>query len=222
MRVLLADDHTLVRDGIASLLAAWGHEVAGQATDGEGAVAAVDALHPDLVLMDVLMPGIGGIQATRRIKDAHPEVAIVMLTASEDEDDLFEAIKAGAQGYLAKNLESAQLRAMLEAVRRGEAAITAATAARILAEFVRSDRPPPSKPDQLSDRESQVLDLVTQGLRNKEIGVRLGITPNTVKYHLGNILSKLHARSRAELAGRAAREGLLPIDGPSTPGPPTP
>jgi len=212
MRILLADDHPLVRDGIASLLTAWGHEVTGQANDGEAAVHSVDALVPDLVLMDVMMPGIGGIEATRRIKDAHPEVAIVMLTASEDADDLFDAIKAGAQGYLAKNLESAQLRQMLDVVRRGEAAITAATATRILAEFKRADRPPRANPDELTDRESQVLGLVTQGLRNKQIGQRLGISQNTVKYHLANILSKLHAQSRTELAARAAREGLVPAD----------
>src|SRR5579859_2618698 len=169
MRILLADDHPLVRDGIASLLTAWGHEVTGQANDGEAAVHSVDALVPDLVLMDV-MPGIGGIEATRRIKDAHPEVAIVMLTASEDADDLFDAIKAGAQGYLAKNLESAQLRQMLDVVRRGEAAITAATETRILAEFKRADRPPRANPDELTDRESQVLGLVTQGLRTSRSG----------------------------------------------------
>lgn len=217
MRIVLADDHSLVRDGIASLLSAWGHEVVGQATDGEAAVAAVESLRPDLVLMDVAMPGMGGIHATRQIKGTHPEVAIVMLTASEDEDDLFEAIKAGAQGYLPKDLESAQLRHMLDAVSRGEAAITAATAARILAEFTRAERPTRPDPDRLSERETQVLDLVTQGLRNKEIAARLGISQNTVKYHLGNILSKLHAQSRAELAGRAAREGLVPAD-PSPPG----
>ena len=146
MRVVLADDHALVRDGIASLLSAWGHEVVGQATDGEEAVALSERPDPDLVLMDVRMPGIGGIEATRRIKASRPAVAIVMLTASEDEDDLFAAIQAGAQGYLAKNLESDGLRRMLDAVRRGEAAITPATAARILDHFQRAERAPASRP----------------------------------------------------------------------------
>jgi DNA-binding NarL/FixJ family response regulator len=214
MRVVLADDHALVRDGIASLLSAWGHEVVGQATDGEEAVVLSERTDPDLVLMDVKMPGIGGIEATRRIKASRPALAIVMLTASEDEDDLFAAIQAGAQGYLAKNLESDGLRRMLDAVRRGEAAITPATAARILEHFQRAEREPAHDPDRLTEREAQVLDLVTQGLRNKEIAARLAISQNTVKYHLGNILSKLHAQSRAELTARAIREGLVP-DPPS-------
>jgi DNA-binding NarL/FixJ family response regulator len=208
MRVVLADDHALVRDGIASLLSAWGHEVVGQATDGSEAVALADRLEPDLVLMDIKMPGIGGIEATRRIKAAHAGIPIVMLTASEDEDDLFAAIRVGAQGYLAKNLESDGLRRMLDAVRRGEAAITPATAARMLDHFQRAGHPAPD-PDRLTERELQVLELVTAGLRNKEIASRLEISENTVKYHLGNILSKLHAQSRAELAVRAVREGLV-------------
>jgi DNA-binding NarL/FixJ family response regulator len=209
MRVVLADDHALVRDGIASLLSAWGHDVVGQATDGAAAVALAEQLTPDLVLMDVRMPGIGGIEATRRIKAAAPGVAIVMLTASEDEDDLFAAIRAGAQGYLAKNLESDGLRRMLEAVRRGEPAITPATAARMLEHFQQAGRQPAPDPDRLTDREREVLDLVTRGLRNKEIAARLEISQNTVKYHLGNILSKLHAQSRAELTARAIRQGLV-------------
>jgi DNA-binding NarL/FixJ family response regulator len=213
MRVLLADDHALFRDGVASLISAWGHEVVGQASNGEDAVELADRLRPDLVLMDVRMPGLSGLAATQRIRTDHPEVAIVMLTVSEDEDDLFTAIKAGAQGYLLKNLESAQLRSMLEAVARGEAAITPATAARIIDEFLRPDRPRlPVDPDRLTERELDVLRLVTQGLRNKEIASRLGITENTAKFHLKNILEKLHAQSRTELAARAVREGLIPTD----------
>ena len=213
MRILLADDHALFRDGVASLVSAWGHEVVGQASNGEDAVALADRLRPDLVLMDVRMPGLSGLAATQRIHTDHPEVAIVMLTVSEDEGDLFTAIKAGAQGYLLKNLEGAQLRSMLEAVARGEAAITPATAARIIDELLRADRLyVPVDPDRLTDREVDVLRLVTQGLRNKEIASRLGITENTAKFHLKNILEKLHAQSRTELAARAVREGLIPTD----------
>jgi DNA-binding NarL/FixJ family response regulator len=211
MRILLADDHALFRDGVASLLGAWGHVVVGQAANGDDAVRLVEDCRPDLVLMDVRMPGSTGLEATRRIAAHHPEIAIVMLTVSEDEDDLFEAIKAGARGYLLKNLEARELRAMIEAVGRGEAAISPATAFRILREFA---HPAPAGdvatgPNRLTERELDVLELVTAGLRNKEIAARLGITENTAKFHLRNILEKLHAESRTELATRALREGLI-------------
>lgn len=214
MRILLADDHALFRDGMASLLGAWDHEVVGQASDGATAVAMARALTPDLVLMDVAMPNGGGIAATHELAASSPGVAIVMLTASEDLDDLFAALKAGARGYLLKNLESGELRTMLDAVARGEAAITPAIAARIIAELARGDRPPvpagARDPDRLTEREVDVLRAVVEGLRNKEIAARLGVSENTVKFHLRNILDKLHAESRAEAAARAVREGLLP------------
>jgi NarL family two-component system response regulator LiaR len=219
MRILLADDHALFRDGVASLLAAWGHEVVGAAADGEEAVVLAGALRPDLLLMDVRMPGVGGVEATRRLAGALPDMPIVMLTVSEDEADLFAAIKAGARGYLLKNLEAAQLRSMIDRVSRGEAAITPATAARIIAELNRpGPGPARTDPDRLTDRELDVLRLVTEGLRNKEIAARLSISENTVKFHLKNILEKLHAESRTAVAALAVREGLLP-DGPPARGP---
>jgi DNA-binding NarL/FixJ family response regulator len=211
MRILLADDHALFRDGVASLLDAWGHEVVGLASDGDEAVALADRLRPDVILMDVRMPRMTGLEATRRIAASHPEIAIVMLTMSEEEEDLFQAIRAGARGYLLKNLEAAELRTMLDGVARGEAAISPATAARIIAQYARGGmRRPVATPDRLTDREVEVLRLVTDGLRNKEIGTALGISENTVKFHLRNILEKLHAESRTELAARAVREGLVP------------
>ena len=139
--------------------------------------------------------------------------SIVMLTASESVDDLFAAIKAGARGYLLKNLDAAELRAMLDAVERGEPALTPAIAARIITELARADAPAtpaaPRDPDALTDRELDVLRQVVAGKRNKEIAGELGISENTVKFHLRNILDKLHAQSRAEVVARALREGLV-------------
>ena len=210
MRTVLVDDHALFRDGVASLLLAWGHEVVGQAADGGEAIDLVDETTPDVVLMDVRMPNVSGLEATARIKERHPEVAIVMLTVSEDEADLFRAIKAGAQGYLLKNLEAPQLRSMLEGVARGEPAITPSTAARIIDEFLRAPGGARQETQRLTERELEVLQLVTAGQRNREIAGELGISENTVKFHLKNIVEKLHAQNRAELAARAVREGLVP------------
>jgi DNA-binding NarL/FixJ family response regulator len=164
------------------------------------------------------MPVVSGLEATRAICAAQPGMAIVMLTVSEDEGDLFEAIRSGARGYLFKSLEAAQLRTMIDAVERGEAAITPATAARILARWAAptggggagdARHESAQDPDRLTPRELEVLELVTQGLRNKEIAARLGITENTAKSHPRNILEKLHAESRTELAARAVREHLI-------------
>jgi|SRR5579884_797432 DNA-binding NarL/FixJ family response regulator len=210
MRILLADDHPLFRDGVASLLTAWGHQVVGQAGTGDEAVALADALRPDLVLMDIRMPGLSGLAATAQIKARQPETVVVILTVSEEEDDLFAAIQAGAHGYLLKNVESSQFRTLLEAVARGEAAITPATAARIIQAFRQREEGRRPGGEQLTERELEVLQLVTAGLRNKEIAARLGISENTVKFHLRHILDKLHAQSRAEVAARAVRAGLVP------------
>lgn len=212
MRVVLADDHALVRDGVASLLAAWGYDVVGQAATGDQAVELADRLEPDVILMDVRMPGSSGLDATRRIAREHPSIAIVMLTVSEDEEDLFEAIKAGARGYLLKNLEARELRTMLEAIARGDAAISPATAFRIIREFARPKAETVDIQSALTTRELDVLELVTAGLRNKEIAARLGISENTAKFHLRNILEKVHADSRTELAARAVREGFARDD----------
>jgi DNA-binding NarL/FixJ family response regulator len=214
MRIVVADDHALFRDGLSALLDAWGHAVVGQAADGVDAVAQVEAHRPDLVLMDVRMPGTGGIEATRRIAAAHPEIAIVMLTVSEDEEDLFDAIRFGARGYLLKSLEGAELRTMIDAVGRGEAAMSPATAFRTIHVFAdhRSGDMTAQAETTLTAREREVLALVAEGLRNREIAARLGVSEHTVKFHLRNILEKLHAVSRTQLAARAARDASLLAD----------
>jgi DNA-binding NarL/FixJ family response regulator len=211
VRVLLADDHPLFRDGIASLLSARDYVVAGQAGNGAEAVRLVEESHPDLVLMDIRMPGVDGLAATRLIQAAHPEIKIVILTVSEEDDDLFEAIKSGAAGYIQKSLDSDQFFDLLDGVLRGEAGLTPVLAGKILRDYARRRRPSPQPtPEELTPREIEVLELVAQGATNAEIAEQLTVTENTVKFHMKNILQKLHASNRAEVVAYALRSGLLP------------
>ena len=214
IRVLLVDDHALFRRGIASILAAErGFEVVGEAANGLEALDRARELMPDVILMDIFMPGANGLEATRRIKEALPYVKIVMLTVSEEDQNLFEAIKSGAQGYLLKKIEPQELFAMLKGVVQGDAPISRAMAGKILGEFGRQARraaPTPLPGADLSPREKEVLELVTQGKSNKEIAAALAIAENTVKNHLKNILEKLHLENRVQAATFAIREGLIP------------
>jgi two-component system nitrate/nitrite response regulator NarL len=213
LRIMLVDDHVLFRKGIASLLATrQDMEVVGQAEDGIEAVNKARALIPDVILMDVHMPNQDGLEATRIIKQEMPHVQIVMLTVSDDDDDLFEAIKNGAKGYLLKNLEPERLFDLLDKVRQGEAAISGPIATKILQEFKQGERTTPRQPepvDELTPREVEVLEQVVTGATNKEIAERLHITENTVKIHLRNILEKLQVQNRIQAAVHAVREGLV-------------
>lgn len=212
VRVLLADDHPLFRDGIASLLAVKDYQVVGQAGNGAEAVKMANELRPDLILMDIRMPGLNGLAATRLIKTSLPAMRIVILTVSDEDADLFEAIKSGAAGYLQKSLDSEQFFGLLEAVMRGEVGLTPVLAAKILTEFARSE-PTPLQEDvsELTPRERQVLELVAQGRTNAEIAEKLGVSQNTVKFHMKNILGKLHLRNRAEVVAYALRSGLIQL-----------
>jgi DNA-binding NarL/FixJ family response regulator len=214
MRVLIVDDHDLFRDGIRGLLVAEGIEVAGEASDGLEALEKVRRLQPDVVLLDIMMPRCDGLQATRLIKAEMPDTKIVILTAVEDDENIFEAIKSGAQGYLLKNLRGSQLVALLKGVERGEAAITSDIAGKILDEFSRQARGVSGRPDvdRLTERETEVLRLVVDGCTNRQIGARLGLSENTVKYHLRHILDKLHLRNRAQVVAYAMRHGLVQDD----------
>ena len=213
LRVLLVDDHILFRKGVAALLAGRPDiEVVGEAGDGLEAVACAKETRPDVILMDIQMPGCSGLEAVKLIKQELPQVHIIILTVSDDDHNLFAAIKSGAEGYLLKNLEPRQLYDMLEGVRRGEVAISGAMAARILREF-RQPEPASAREEpaheELTARELDVLAELVTGASNKEIAARLSVTENTVKIHLCNILAKLHVQNRVQAAVYAARNGLV-------------
>ncbi len=207
VRVLLADDHALFRRGLASLLAGRDDiEVVGEASSGQEAIDRARELMHDVILMDVRMPGLNGLEATRRIKEEMPYVRIVILTVSEDDDDLFAALKNGAQGYLLKNIDPEDLIACIHQAQRGEAPLAPPMASKILREFsAPATRPGPA----LTQRERQVLELVARGDANKEIARHLQISENTVKNHLRNILEKLHLQNRVQAVMYALREGLI-------------
>lgn len=216
MRVLIADDHALFRDGLRSLLEARGIEVVGEARQGQEALDKTAALEPDVVLMDLKMPQMDGLTATRLIKASLPEVKVVVLTASEEDEDLFEALKSGAQGYLLKNLRADELVEMLQAAEEGEPALTPGLAAKVLSEFRRAAEEPAEPravegPEALTEREREVLDLLVEGVStNKELAGRLVVSENTVKYHMRNILQKLHLNNRTEVVAFAVRHGIVP------------
>ena len=215
MRVLLADDHALFRDGLRSLLEARGVEVVGEARNGREAIDQTRQLNPEVVLMDLHMPELDGLAATRLISAEQPEVKVVILTASEEDTHLFEAIKSGAQGYLFKNLAAEELFQLLEGVARGEPALTPALARKLLGEFARPAVAVPTPHAleglaALTEREREVLDLLVQGITsNRELAERLVITENTVKYHFRNILDKLHVQNRAQVVAFAVRHGMI-------------
>jgi len=209
IRVMLADDHPLFRRGVATLLAAdRDFEVVGEAADGRQALEMARELMPDVILMDICMPVMDGMEATRLIKAEFPHVRIVMLTVSDKERSLFDAVKNGAQGYLLKKIEPRALCGTLRGVMRGEAPMSRVMAARLLDEFARQGRNPAApQADSLTAREKEVLGEVAKGRSNKEIAATLAIAENTVKNHLKNILEKLHLENRVQAATFALRTG---------------
>jgi two-component system NarL family response regulator len=210
MKVLLADDHPLFLAGLEDLLEANGYEVQGAAHDGLEAVEKARALHPEVLLMDIRMPRLDGLAALRVIKAELPEIQVIMLTISEADDDLFEAIKSGASGYLLKSQSAEELLALMRGVERGEAAFSPGLAARILQEFGRqaSALEERHRTAALSEREREVLTLVAQGLKYKEVAAKLFLSERTIKYHMGQILERLHLKNRAQVVEYARRTGL--------------
>jgi DNA-binding NarL/FixJ family response regulator len=211
LRVLIADDHALFRDGLRSLLEAHGVDVVAEARNGREAVELARIHHPDVVLMDLTMPELGGLAATRLLTAELPEIAVVVLTASEDDADLFEAVKSGAQGFLPKDLEATRFFELLEGVTRGEPALTPGLARKVLGAFARPESGPAPQPaDALTTREREVLELLVQGITsNRELAERLFVSENTIKYHLRHILDKLHVQNRAQVIAYALRHGLV-------------
>ncbi|MGE5635865.1 MAG: response regulator [Nocardioidaceae bacterium] len=206
IRVLLADDHRLMREGTAALLGLDERiEVAGMAEDGRQAVALAERRAPDVVLLDLNMPGMGGIEACAALRERVPGAAVLMLTVSEEEPDLYAALRVGASGYLLKDMPPRELVDAVLAVARGEPRIAPAMASRMLAELGRGGAASRDPLETLSEREREVLALLAEGLRNREIAARLVIGETTVKTHVRHVLEKLRFRNRAEAAAFAAR-----------------
>jgi DNA-binding NarL/FixJ family response regulator len=209
-RVLVADDHAAFRAGLRALLETAGDlAVVGEADTGEAALAAARALQPDVVLMDINMPGLDGVEATRRIVDAAPHVAVLVLTMHDDDETVFAAVRAGARGYLLKGARRAELLRAVRSVAAGEAIFGPGVARRWMAYFARpAPRPDPAAFPELTDREREILDLVARGRSNADITAELVLAPKTVRNHVSNIFSKLQARDRSEAIVLAREAGL--------------
>lgn len=221
MRLMLVDDNRLMLEGLQSLLEAHGVDVVGVAVDGFEAIDVARTLKPDVILMDIRMPGCDGLAATRRIKAEMPDVRVIVLTTSTEDDDLFDAVKSGACGYLLKSMDTRELVEALEQAKDGTPPFSPGLAARLLAEFARVVNGPASSPrgdahregaleSALNPRQTEVLRLAADGMSYKEIGARLRLSPRTVKYHMAEIVDRLHLENRAQVLAFAGRMGWTP------------
>lgn len=230
LRVLLVDDHALFQEGLSNLLASAGIQVVGQARDGFEALALARRVKPDVILMDIHMPRCDGVAATRLIKANMPQVKIVMLTMSEDEQDLFEAVKSGASGYLLKSLQANEFFNYLAELQAGHPPFSPGLAEKVLDEFARQAAQPGGQPEPdielggmrcedslkaaLSPRQMQILTLIAKGQTYKQVAETICISERTVKYHMAEILDHLHLQNRAQVIAYAARMGLTRPDMP--------
>jgi len=223
MKVLLVDDNRLMLEGLQNLLEAHDIEVAGVASDGRQSIDLALKLQADVILMDIRMPVCDGLAATRLIKAQMPEARIIILTTSTEDEDLFEAIKSGASGYLLKSMDTDGLIEALEQVQQGTPPFSPGLAAKILSEFARTGNPKepassqipaetvkPASGGTLNSRQIEVLKMVADGLSYKEVGARLYLSPRTIKYHMAEIMNRLHLENRAQALAYAGQMGWLP------------
>jgi DNA-binding NarL/FixJ family response regulator len=217
MRVLLADDHRLIVEGLSNLLAVHSIEVAGIAGDGLEAVALAQQLHPDLILMDIRMPRCDGLSATRQIKAQQPEIKIVMLTTSAEDQDLFESVKSGACGYLLKSMSGEAFIEALRGLEQGIPPFSPGMAAKLLSEFARmagggkkaeTVRHGDTERGGLTERQTEVLRLVAEGLTYHEVGERLSLSERTVRFHMSEIIARLHLYNRSQVLAYVGKHGL--------------
>ena len=205
LRLMIVDDHAIVRQGLRAIIRVTpGLELVGEADDGQAAITLADAVRPDVVLMDLVMPELDGVEATRAIRTASPATKVIVLTSFDDDEKVFPAIKAGAAGYLLKDVRPAELADAIRKASRGEALLASSVAARLMQEV--AGGPPPAAT--LTDRELEVLRLIARGMSNKLIARELVVSEKTVKTHVSNILAKLHLSDRTQAALYAVREGL--------------
>ena len=209
IRVLICDDHPIVRQGLRTFLGSRPDiEIVGEAGDGEAALRKVPHAHPDVVLMDLVMPGLDGVEATRRIRAEHPDVRVLVLTSVTDDELVLPAVRAGASGYLLKDSEPDDLEEAIRVVHRGQSWLHPGAAARVLDAVTSVSDPVQDALAGLTPREREVLELLTQGSTNRQIGRALGVTEKTVKTHVGNLLAKLGVADRTQAAVLAVRAGI--------------
>lgn len=208
VRVVVADDHPVYREGVVAMLLDRGLDVVAEAADGEAALAAATAHRPDVVLMDLDMPGLGGVEATRRLSAEAPGVAVLVVTMDSDDASVFAALKAGARGYLVKDASGADIARAVESVARGESVLGARISGQVLAAAVGSATAAPQPFPQLTAREREVLELVARGYDNARVGRHLGLSEKTVRNNVSIVLAKLAAATRAEAVALARDHGL--------------